>query len=227
MSGCYLYCLVPLGHLPPAGLTGVGGAEVRGCDVGSFTAWTSDADARPEPSLDGVREHHGVVQVALEEVTPLPVRFGEWAADSGQLLERLRRERERFGTALDALAGALEFGLRVDVSAEETHEANGAFGEELSADGRAYLRQLGRRRKERRAQVAEREALVAELRDLLGAMVRDERPGAGSAGGASVAHLVARDDAEAYARTVDRFRGERPELVVEVLGPWPPYSFAS
>jgi hypothetical protein len=40
------------------------------------------------------------------------------------------------------------------------------------------------------------------------------------------AYLVDLDDAEAFARTVQRLADAHAELSIELTGPWPPYSFA-
>lgn len=232
MSGCYLYCVVPRGTGPPAGLTGVSGAPVQGRDLEAFAIWTSALERRPEQEVERVREHHAVVQAALGDVTPLPVRFGEWAPDPDVLLERLEREGDRLLSALECVQGALEFGVRVapaTAAVPPSAEGGGASASEVdrAEDGRSYMRLLARRQAERRELERRRGALLAELRAALGARVRDERPGAQPPDrGASVAHLVSRDEASAYVAAVERFRSARPDLAVDLLGPWPPYSFA-
>lgn len=227
MSGVYPYCVVAAGCHPPPDLTGLGGRPVEGRDVAPFTIWTSAEASPPALDLDGIRQHHEVVRAASESVTPVPVRFGDWARDHSVLADRIRRRRGELEAALTAVSGCVELGIRLEHATADP-EAEPGVSADARAGGRAYLRELSHVYAERRRRRGERDALLKGLRAALTELTTDERvrylqpPGL-----VSVAHLVPRDREARYRDSVAAFASEHDQAAqVFVTGPWPPYSFA-
>lgn len=232
MSGLHLYCIGRAGMAPPSALTGVAEAPVLVERAGPLRVWVSEHAARPEPTLAHVRQHHEVVRTAAALVTPLPVRFGEWASDADALRARMAEGRAAIEAGLDSVRDGVEYGVHVvelglgkAAGVGRGHEAGQAPD---ASPGRAYLGGLARAHALRERRAARREAVSAALRRHVGAFVRQERVGGARPPGLlSAAHLVARNEEEAYRTALHEFERLHGELRVHVLGPWPPYTFAS
>ena len=71
--------------------------------------------------------------------------------------------------------------------------------------------------------------LSAFLRGELGSLIKDEKMNLPTSEKAlvKVYHLVESSKIKEYRERVQELRGKRPELQLEVSGPWPPYSFAN
>lgn len=225
--GVYLYCIVPASHAPPADLTGLGGGTVSLLPAGRVAAWVSSLDERPATSPEAIRRHNAVIAAALtERVTPLPVRFGEWLPSPPAAVSGLAAREGDHLRALAAVAGAVEYGVRVmEPARERTLEARPGPG----ASGRDYMAALARRHAAGERDRARGAEVAAALRAELGDRIRGERvdPLPRGRGVVSLAHLVAHSDAEAYRGAVATLRGRYPELRFLVTGPWPPYSFVA
>lgn len=219
--GLYLYCLCEVGHPPPDSVSGLGGAAVRSQVVRGFSAWVSDLERTPAASLDHIRVHNAVVEAAAREVTPLPLRFGQWFETPADLEASLQEKAPGFQGALARVSGALEYGVRV---LDPTH-----VPEEIDrASGTAYLEALARRSRGAEKGRQRGRQVAAELKEWLGGTVRDERVrslGAGSL--VSIAHLVDRHDTGSYRQRMDQFPARHPDLHFVVSGPWPPYGFVT
>jgi hypothetical protein len=217
--GIYVYCIGRLSHPQPAGVDGIGGAEVRVEDVVGFAAWVSDLDAPPAPSLERVRVHNAVVEAATAEKTPLPFRFGQWFASRDEMIHSLAERHGQIGSRLDTLDGTLEYGVRViDPRHQDAPRDRGS--------GRAYIESLARRAHGDQVDQQRGRDVAAALRSRLGPLVRDEQVrmvGGGTL--AAIAHLVRRHDTGEYMRRVRNFPAECPELRFVFTGPWPPYGF--
>ncbi len=225
--GLYLYCLVPAGIEPPAGLRGLEDAPVVARAAGRLTCWVSPSDAVPDASLERIRRHDDVVEAALAAgATPVPLRWGQWVADEGALAATLRERESAYLEALDRVAGAVEFGVRVLDPALAPADLPSDAG---AGTGTAYLRALVARAAAERAVDARGQEIAANLRAVLGAIIRQERIDALPTrhGLVSLVHLVARGAEPEYRAGVERVRRDWPELRFLVTGPWPPYSFAA
>lgn len=221
LMGLYLYCIGAADHPPPGAVAGIDGAAVSAAAVEGFSAWVSPLDAAPAPSLDRVREHNRVVERACAERTVLPLRFGQWFPDADALDASLHPRRVRLAADLERVAGAMEMGVRVMDPAHDDAPPD-------RSTGRAYLEALARR-DARIAAAQERGArIAAEIRDWLGALVRDERvrPLGASVGLVAVAHLVDRHDIGGYNARLKELPGRYEDLRFHFSGPWPPYGFA-
>ncbi len=224
--GLYLYCLVPTGTEPPAGLRGLEDAPVEARRAGALTCWASPIQSVPEATLERIRRHDAVVEAALATgVTPLPLRWGQWVASAPALAAALGEREAAYRQALELVAGAVEFGVRVLDPAHEPAPPPTAAG---AGAGTAYMQALAARAAAERAVDARGREIAADLRAVLGPIIRQERIDAlpSRHGVVSLAHLVARRAEGEYRAGVERVRRDRPELRFLVTGPWPPYSFA-
>jgi hypothetical protein len=237
--GVHAYCIVPPGHAPPPGLRGLDDEGVAGADVGGLLVWYSAAARRPRPDLERVRTHDRVVRAAMQAATPLPFRFGQWFEDVGRLEASVGTGLRDHLKALAEVAGALEFGVRLEAGPELGTEGaradarvpggGSSSGEAAPSGGpgAAYLRRLARRDSARAEHRRRGGEVFARLHACLQGRVRrvlvDDLPARGS--WASAAHLVPRSGIATYRAEVERFARERSEIRIRLTGPWPPYSF--
>lgn len=228
--GLYVYCVAPEGHDPPDGLRGLEGGAVRSLPAGGLVLWVSETERVPRPSVQTVRAHDRVVRASVtESVTTLPLRFGQWFGDPGGAGEVLGEEAERYRRALDEVAGAMEFGLRLVDPETDPGGEQGGEASPAAESGRAYMEALARRHAARRERRGRADELAGEIRRGLGGLVREQRsrpPDGSGATLARVAHLVDRSDFEAYREAVRGLEARHPELQWLTSGPWPPYTFA-
>ena len=221
----YPYCVLPGGHAPPVGLRGVDGAPVRVLSARGLSIWASPVRRPPSPSIDRVRAHHAVVDVAASDgVTPLPLRFGQCSPPRA-LRRRLAEDSQDWRTRLVKLAGTVEFGLLLaGAAAESEPEPDSAAG-----SGREYLTRLARRRRQAKELDAVAREAVDALRRHVGSLPLREAvsPLPGRAGAARVAHLVARNRADEYRSCVEEYLTDRPEHPFLLAGPLPPWTFGT
>ncbi len=228
MSGVLLYCIAPAGFAPQNMLEGVGRARVRAIDVDGLTAWVTTADRAPDVHIDAVRAHHAVVEASItDDVTTLPVRFGQWLESENVLRTRLLASRAEHQKALGLVQGALEFGVRVIPLEMAAQSAGGHL--ETGSSGREYMGQLVTRANEKRAHARRGEEIAAELRSAVGTHMVQERsePLDPDAGLVSIAHLVRRPDFTAYKAALQTVSSRHADTRFHLSGPWPPYSFTT
>lgn len=220
--GVHVYCVVPAGLEPAPELHGVEGATVLRVDAGAVALWASEHSAAPRADIGSVRAHNDVVAAAMDrEVTPVPIRFGQWFANAADAAERTAADSERWRTLLDRFAGRAEFGIRVSAPAEPARDMHGA----LPDTGTAYMAQLARHAAGAAHMKREAERLtrvIAERSGVTESVITD-----GGDGAASIAHLLAWDDVAAYHTVVDGVRAAESSLTLQCTGPWPPYSFVA
>jgi hypothetical protein len=227
MSGVYLYCIAPAGHAPGEAITGIAAAPVEGLDASGFTLWISPMDKSPAVDLDAVRAHNSVVEKSItQEITTLPVRFGQWLESRQALREKIADAVAAHATALAVVQGALEFGVRVVSSSPRQP---GPTPVAAAGSGREYMERLAAQMAAREAARGHGEEIAAALRDAAGARVLRERvePLEPAAGIVSIAHLVRRPDFEAYSLAVRSITQQYADARFLFSGPWPPYSFAA
>jgi hypothetical protein len=224
--GLYVYCVVPPAHPLPADLTGIGGVAVEPMVIGDVALWMSRGE-RPEPGMDAIKAHNGVVEAAVTEaVTPLPLRFGQWLADERSLLEVFTEKAADYAARLTQIAGCMEFGIRL-IDPAAPAEAR-VVQNVPHTSGLEYMRALqeGSRLADSKRQRAEH--VHARVRELLQDLVREERVEEARTAHAvlTLSHLVARPHFVAYRERAPQIRELFPELRMLLSGPWPPYSFA-
>jgi hypothetical protein len=226
-DGHYLYCVVPAGHAPPAGLDGVDGSAVELVPAADLGLWASRLPRPPAPSMDAIRRHNVVIETAMTaDVTPVPLRFGQFLGSHAAVLERTAERAPEWRRQLAAFAGHEEHGVRVvdpalTPAARDVRAADGS--------GRAYLEALARAAGDDRAREARARAIADDLRNRLGGLIAQQRvePLPSAHGLASIAHLVRHGAADAYRAGLEEATAAYPALRFLTSGPWPPYSFAA
>jgi hypothetical protein len=228
--GVHLYCVVPAGVDPPDGTRGIDGADVTFGDAGPVGCWLSRHASRPAPTAETIRVHNEVVKAGMTgDVTPVPLRFGQWFADAATAVTEVRGDVERWRSLLERFAGFVEYGVRVRrVAQAPAASAVRDVRPGPQATGTAYMAALAKREADAADRRREAEQAAVWIAGHTGAVVRDSRWEAGRGDDvASVSHLVARADADAYRSAVESLRAERPDVSVMLTGPWPPWSFVA
>jgi hypothetical protein len=234
----YLYCVLtpPKPDALAARLTGIGDVPVRSLvcpDGAGIEGWVSTIDnaalrVRGDALASQVLQHNAVVDAALATGrTPAPARFGSRFEDDATCVADLERHRSILTRILDRVAGAVEMSVLLvpngDIAgAPSPHSMP---DRNAPAAGRRYLELLRERQRQtdQRRQTAEVEAnrIGSSVQNL----VRGESRSWSAAGGMSVAHLVARENVEAYRRTLGSIQAG-PGYRHVLAGPRAPYSFA-
>ena len=182
---------------------------------------------KPEPTVAHVQQHNAVVEAFVtEEVTPVPLRFGQWAAEPGVFDAVIREKADWYRERLESFAGALEFGIRV-LRPEQTGRARDVR-EIQAASGAEYMEALRARVAAERGVREEVEGLRAAVAEVTGRLVREERVEDARTphGVVTISHLVPRNRFDEYRECAPALRARFPELRFLVSGPWVPYSFA-
>jgi hypothetical protein len=196
--------------------------------------WATQHDAPPHASVDAIRQHNNVVVAATTaEMTPIPLRFGQWVSDEATAGSMLMTSHEKWVARLQLFRGAAEYGIRIfepgrEASAPDAPDAPDAADAAAKAggSGTAYMNALARRvGGEKRAA----EAAQAVLQDATAGIVLAERsdPLRTPHGVLTVAHLLHRRDEDVYRAALDQARARLPGLRLLSSGPWPPYSFVT
>jgi len=224
--GYYVYCVVPASQRAPEELQGLNGSSVYSKALGDLAIWVSEVE-RPQPGAEAATAHNRVVEAAVtEEVTPVPIRFGQWAPEFAAIEQAIVGRAAWYRERLDEFAGALEFGVRVVDPTKQ--KAAQVLRTETGITGREYMNALRERAAAAQSDRAEVERIAAAAAQILGPHVRAtkvEEPGTAH-GLVNIVHLVARDRFESYRAAVDAVKTAFPELRFLLSGPWVPYSFA-
>ncbi|HEY0671480.1 MAG TPA: GvpL/GvpF family gas vesicle protein [Longimicrobiales bacterium] len=225
--GSYAYCVVPIAHYPPAGLTGLDGASVEYLAAGPVGVWVSRM-SRPQPGVALLQAHNDVVEAAItEQVTPVPLRFGQWLAEEAQLVAGIEEKAARYVEQLEQFAGCLEFGLRfldpsIGTEARDVHPAGPISGYEYM-QALAANSKLADQIRRQAEEVRERVGMI------LGHLIRAQQEEKSDSPHAvlTLSHLVARPHLDEYREQARSLRTDFPALRMLLSGPWPPYSFAA
>ncbi|MGW1023805.1 GvpL/GvpF family gas vesicle protein [Streptomyces sp. NPDC002577] len=251
MSGLrYVYAVCRPFEAPlQAELTGVAGSPPKLLHHGDLVAVVSavpEGDFAEEPLRahledldwlsDTARAHEKVIAALTTVTSPLPLRLATVFRDDSGVRTMIEDEHERLHTALERIAGRVEWGVKVYVAPEKSAPQGQAEPEAKPATGRDYLRRK-RAARERQESVWERAENFA--RTVHGHLSRHARatrlhppqnPALSRAPGRNVlnaAYLVDRSHSEEFVELVDRTKDEEPGLRVELTGPWAAYSFSS
>jgi hypothetical protein len=224
--GLYLYCVVPPGHRVPEGLKGLNDSAVEEFRAGELAVWVSRIE-KPDPGVEAIRGHNAVVEAGVtEEVTPVPLRFGQWLDDEAALQPALLEKADAYQARLRQFAGCLEFGLRL---LDPAWPQGAQVVQPTSAtSGIEYMRALQESSRLAEKKHSQAEEVRARISELLGEYVREERVEDARTAHAvlTLSHLVARAHFEAYRERAREIRQLFPELRMLLSGPWAPYSFA-
>jgi hypothetical protein len=182
-----------------------------------------------------VRGHDAVVRAVFEHGPVLPLRFATVVPDEAGGQQLLRSHADAAREQLRHVEGAVEWGLRlVRMPGSETvpqprHESSGSGASPES--GTEYL---ARRREALRVREADNEAaaaaaerITAELSYTVDAIRHGGHPGSSLL--LDVAYLVTTATEGRFREDTDRLARELAAhgLMLELTGPWPPYSFAT
>ncbi len=221
--GLHLYAITRSAS-PPSNIRGIDDSTVQQVEYDGLVLIVSEHDAAPAASMDAVRAHNAVVVSAMTpDVTPVPVRFGQYFSDAAAAVASVSTSHEKWCGLLDRFAGAVEYGVRIfDPATPPVEDRPPAAAS--AGTGTAYLEAIARRRRGPEATIAK----VGEVleRDI-GGLVREQRsePLRTEHGVLSVAHLLHASNTEPYRAAMERVRAQLPHLRLLSSGPWPPYSF--
>ncbi|HEX5565378.1 MAG TPA: GvpL/GvpF family gas vesicle protein [Streptomyces sp.] len=270
MSGelVYAYAVVRAAAVPDdllEGLRGVAGAPVHVlCDTGPGNTGAAGtglgALVSPVPAADfdeaplrarledlpwlerTARAHQRVVDTVASAACVLPMRLATVYRGEAKVRAVLAGDRERFGSALGALDGRIEWGVKVyaDLSGspggeDSPERAAPAAAGRTAASGRDYLRQRGAARRARDERLRRAEEMTGRVHGALSELAERaclHRPQDSRLSGRegenllNAAYLVPRERASEFALRVDELAERSAGLRVELTGPWAPYSFA-
>jgi hypothetical protein len=227
--GLHVYCIVPRGHHPDPSLTGVAGGTVAFGDVADdgIALWYSEHAARPAVEAAAVVAHNAVVAAAMtREVTPVPMRFGQWFDTLDAAVDRVTADAAKWLADLARFRGRAEYGVRVVPAApqERARDVHPA----AAVSGTEYMAALARRHAGAEQRRALGDAIATQLAAALGDVVADRRVALLEDGGLiSCAYLVALERASDYHAILAHVRRSRSDLRFVITGPWPPYSFVA
>ena len=248
-TGIYVYGIsrgLPADAAP--GMRGVGGSPVYGVTEGFLTALASEVglDDFGEDALRrnledlawlerAARAHHGVVDAAAEFAPTVPLGLATVYRSEDRVHAVLRERKDEFTAALDRVAGRTEWGVKgyATLAPSDEDTAEDAAPEN---PGTSYLM---RRRNRQRTEAATRTE-VMEFADRVDAELRGLAEGArlhppqnpqlsGHEGWMIInaAYLVDDTRAGEFQEAVAALDAERPEVSLQLTGPWAPYSFAT
>ena len=252
--GLYVFGVVPA---QAAGAASAGGRapDVRVVEEGELAALVRDvpidefsrAAGDDEQDLawlaDRARAHELVLEDAATTQTVLPMRFGTIYREEAAVRAFLRSRRDQLVAALAELDGRREWGVKCFLDRRRFADALHGDAEvaapvpkaESESPGAAFF---ARKRAERTAREQAGDAgrrMAQAVHGRLGELaerstVSEPPQGSASADGLLAAsYLVEREREEEFRRALDALAEEhgRSGLMIELTGPWPPYSFVS
>ena len=253
-SAIWLYALTErAGEATLQGLPGVTGAEVRLVDAGDLTAVVSpvsleefgeDALRRNLEDLAWLeavaRAHHGVVAATARLFTLLPMRLATVYSGEAAMRAGITADAAGFRAALERLGSRTEWGVKAYAAPDPHGSAPGrqepaAEGDEAGS-GLDYLRRRRAQLSARRDAAHDAAQSARAVHEELAGQAAESRlhpPQSAQLSGRSepmvlnAAYLLDDDRAEGFAATVRALNDRNPRLLVELTGPWPPYSFAA
>lgn len=220
----HLYCIVPAGHPVPVGCEGLESHPPFPLQVGDLAAWASEHQAAVAPSIEVVRTHNDVVAAAMTaEVTPVPLRFGQSAADRETAAAHIAEDPAKWHHLLRRFAGHAEYGVRV---VREVRAAEQDVHAPHAESGTEYMAALARKQAQAADRRAEAERIAEIIRSATRGLAVDIRVEPGRAGSVvTVACLVAWTQADAYDCAIREVCDVTQDTRFVLTGPWPPYSF--
>ena len=215
----YAYCLCADLDTFDNSVSGVSGAAVRVLKREDISVLVSDCEA-VAATQENMLAHAAVVRSVLARTTPVPFRFGTLLTEQ-QLRSFITTNKSALANKLANLRGCVEMDLK---TAWQSSNPSPTKPNPAAGPGTAFLME------KRRELVGDEHAeLSAFLRGELGSLIKDEKMNLPTSDKAlvKVYHLVESSKIKEYRERVQELRGKRPELQLEVSGPWPPYSFAN
>lgn len=251
-AGTYLYAVAHgAGAAPPEELTGVAGAPVRAITRAGLAAYVSTVPLdefgeeplrRSMEDLDWLdrtaRAHHHVVEEVARRTVTVPVRLVTVYSGDDQVRALLDERHDDFTQALARVAGRREWGVKVYAGSGEradpgTKDDGRDEGTSASSPGMAYLKRRQaslRGREEAMRRAWERAERVHDVLRSIAVASRRHRVQDPQLSGRTEgmvlngAYLVEDDRSQEFARVLEELRAQGG--VIELTGPWAPYSFA-
>ena len=221
----YAYCLCADLDNFDNSVSGVSGAAVRVLKIEGVSVLVSDCEAVPA-TRENLLAHAAVVRSICTRTTPVPFRFGTMATEP-QFRSFITSNRVAIANKLAHLSGCVEMDLK---TVWQSSKPAPATPDQPAGPGTAFLREKRRELLGDEQTAAQRAELSGLLREELVDLVKEEKVSLGGsekALPARVCHLVEASKIKVYREKVQKLSEKRPELQLEVSGPWPPYSFAN
>jgi hypothetical protein len=253
VSGAARYVFAVARGLRPGGLgsgTGFHGAPLEIVEHAGLSAVVCDVDLAEfgeHPLASNLEDlawlewaariHNEVVWQVAGLATCAPLRLVTVCSDDESVRSRVDALRADLEQVLDRVEGRQEWSLKVLVPQRPTAESVAAVpaAARAATSGVDYLRRK-REAADRRRELGEDAARAArELHDLASRHAVGSRrlppqdprlTGRTDTMVLNAAYLVEAHDHEAFRGAVMAAAGQRPQVSVELDGPWPPYSFA-
>lgn len=247
MSTAGRYLVAVTRGIDPTAVTGREGirnAPLRVVEAGGLQAVVCDVDLDEfgEEPLRGhleelawvelmARAHHAAVCAVDAAGTTVPMRFATIYESDERVAGQIRKLRGALTEALDRVEGASEWSVKA-------YAAEAPSGEEeppRDESGAAYLMRKRRAAEVRRAAELEQEEVLVAVHRRLATLANGARwlmpqdptlTGRKEPMRMNATYLVPHSAAESFVEYATSALADRPELRVEVDGPWPPYSFA-
>ena len=221
----YAYCLFADLDAFDNSISGVSAAAVRVLKMEDISVLVSDCEAVPA-TQQNMLAHAAVIRAVFTQTTPVPFRFGTLATEQ-QLHTFITNNKRALANKLAHVSGCVEMDLKTTWQSSNSSptKPNPAAG-----PGTAFLIEKRRELIGDDQALAERAELSTFLRTELGSLIKDEKISLGPSEKTALAkvyHLVESTRMREYRTKVEELCGKRPELQLEVSGPWPPYSFAN
>src|ERR1700752_4185355 len=221
----YAYCLCADLDIFDNSVSGVSGASVRVLKIEDIAVLVSDCDA-VAVTQENMLAHAAVIRSVFTRTTTVPLRFGTLATEP-QLRSFITTNKIAIANKLAHLRGCVEMDLKTtwQSSISASSQPDPAAG-----PGTAFLREKRRELLGDEQASAQRAELSGILRTELGSLIKDEKIGlqpSEKSLPARVFHLVETGKIKEYRDKVQELSQKRPELQLEVSGPWPPYSFSN
>ncbi len=224
----YAYCLCADLDAFDNSVSGVSGAVLRVLKVEDISVLVSDCET-VAATQENMLAHAAVVRSVCTRTTPVPLRFGTLATEP-QLRSFITHNKVAIANKLLHLSGCVEMDLKTAWQSSNSATTNLDEPDPATGPGTAFLREKRRELLGDEPTAAQRAELSNLLGEELGDLIKEEKIRLGSsekALPARVFHLVEAVKIKEYRQKVQELRERRPDLQLEVSGPWPPYSFAN
>ncbi|MDQ4008757.1 MAG: GvpL/GvpF family gas vesicle protein, partial [Actinomycetota bacterium] len=243
--GLYAFAIIPARPVDLAGVSGIDGEAplsiVQHGELGLVVSRmrldlmddVSEDDLSETGALATLaRRHDQVVRAVFEHGPVLPLRFGTVVTDDDGARRLLEEHDSTARRRLAHLDTHREWGVRLTRDPDAVDPADEDRDSRRAMTGTDYL--TSRRDALQQSQRAEQRtaALGAEVEDALRAHAVDlvhRGGGPGSGLVADLAYLVPSAEQDEFLAATDRLRNDVSDrgVMLEVTGPWPPYSFAT
>jgi hypothetical protein len=182
------------------------------------------------------RAHNDVVFAAAGLSTVAPIRLVTIFADDESVGRHLEVSYDDLAAALDRVEGGREWSVKAYAVRREAAPEPATAGGPRAESGAAYLQRKKEAAAQRRSAGERSRQLGDELHESIGRMTTAARrlapqdprlSGRTEPMVLNAAYLVPVEEGDGFRAAVQRVAEVHRDVVVEVEGPWPPYSFAT